>query len=188
MNQNTKTWNTRELILCALFSALIAIGAYIKVPIPVVPFTLQFLFTNLAGLLLGKKYGTISVMLYLFVGLIGIPVFAGGGGPGYIFQPTFGYLIGFMAGTWLTGYLVGRVKQNGFKNLLLAGFAGLAVVYIFGMVYYYFIANYYMDSPIGIWSLLLYCFILSVPGDIALCFVSAVLVKRLLPVIKREKG
>jgi biotin transport system substrate-specific component len=70
--------NTRSLILCGFFSALIAIGAFIKIPVPVVPFTLQFLFTNLAGLLLGPKLGALSVAIYIGVGLLGVPVFAEG--------------------------------------------------------------------------------------------------------------
>ena len=52
---------TRELVLCALFTALTAVGAFIKIPVPVVPFTLQFLFTLLAGLLLGGRLGAIRV-------------------------------------------------------------------------------------------------------------------------------
>ena len=70
--------NTKSLILCSLFAALIAVGAFIKIPIPVVPFTLQVLFTTLAGLLLGPRLGAISVGIYLLVGLIGIPVFTQG--------------------------------------------------------------------------------------------------------------
>ena len=61
----------RNLILCALFVALIAVGAFIRVPIPVVPFTLQFLFTMMAGLLLGGKLGAVSVGIYIAMGLLG---------------------------------------------------------------------------------------------------------------------
>ena len=80
------------MILCAMFVALIAVGAFIKVPIPVVPFTLQYLFTMLAGLLLGGKKGSLAVGIYILLGLIGLPIFAQGGGIGYIFQPSFGYI------------------------------------------------------------------------------------------------
>ena len=71
---------TRELVLCALFTALTAVGAFIKVPVPVVPFTLQFLFTMLAGLLLGGRLGAISVGAYAVLGLLGLPIFTEGGG------------------------------------------------------------------------------------------------------------
>ena len=79
---------TKDLTLCALFVALIAAGAFIKIPVPVVPFTLQTLFTMLAGLLLGAKRGCTAVCIYIILGLMGLPIFASGGGPGYIFQPA----------------------------------------------------------------------------------------------------
>ena len=75
-----KKFTTRDLILCALFTALSAIGAFIRIPVPLVPFTLQITFTTLAGLLLGSKKGAISVAVYVLMGLIGIPVFTQGGG------------------------------------------------------------------------------------------------------------
>jgi len=178
----------KSLILCALFSALIAVGAFIKIPIPFVPFTLQFLFTTLAGLLLGSKLGAISVGVYIVIGLLGIPVFTHGGGIGYVLQPTFGYIIGFCIGTYTTGRIAESVAFPSFGRLLVASFAGLGVVYLFGMVYYYFLANYYMNSPISVWALILYCFILAVPGDIAICFASANISKKIRPLLKREEG
>ena len=72
--------STKSMILSALFVALIAIGAFIKVPVPVCPFTLQLLFTTLAGLLLGANLGFVSVCVYIIIGLIGIPIFTEGGG------------------------------------------------------------------------------------------------------------
>lgn len=186
MEQAKNRLTTKEMILCAQFAALIAVGAFIKIPIPVVPFTLQFLFTTLAGLVLGARLGIISVSAYIGIGLLGIPVFAQGGGIGYILQPTFGYLIGFCIGTYVTGLIVQKSNEPSFIKMLAASFAGLAIVYLVGMVYYYLIANYFLNSPIGVWSLILYGFILAVPGDIIICFVSPLLAKRLLPVIKRS--
>ena len=87
---------TRQLTMTALFVALIAVGAFIRVPLPNCPFTLQILFTTLAGIVLGSRLGAASVGIYIVLGLIGVPIFTSGGGPGYILQPTFGYLIGFM--------------------------------------------------------------------------------------------
>ena len=78
----------RELILCALFVALVAVGALIRIPVGTDVFTLQFMFTLLAGLLLGPRLGATAVAVYILLGLIGVPVFASGGGPGYILQPT----------------------------------------------------------------------------------------------------
>ena len=86
-----KKFTTRDLILCALFTALSAIGAFIRIPVPLVPFTLQITFTTLAGLLLGSKKGAISVAVYVLMGLIGIPVFTQGGGFSYVLKPSFGF-------------------------------------------------------------------------------------------------
>lgn len=182
---NKQVLQAKDLVLCAFFTALIATGAFIKIPIPVVPFTLQFLFTNLAGLLLGKRLGFFSVAAYIVIGLCGLPIFTSGGGPGYLLSPTFGYIIGFMLGAWIAGYIVEKSKLTGFKTYLTAGFFNLAVVYLTGMVYYYFISNYYMKSPIGIGALFLYCFVLAVPGDVVLCFLSASLAKQVLPLLKK---
>ena len=145
-------WDTRDLVLFALFTALIAIGAFIRIPVPFCPFTLQLLFTMLAGLLLGSRRGAASVAVYVFLGLIGLPVFTSGGGPSYIFQPTFGYLLGFIG--------------------------GLVIVYACGMVYLALINNVYLGTPISLWTLFVYCFVLPIPGDIFLCIVAAFLARR----------
>lgn len=181
-----KNLKTKDLVLCALFIALIAIGAFIKIPIPLVPFTMQFLFTMLAGLLLGPELGFISVICYIIIGLIGLPIFTEGGGIAYIFKPSFGYIIGFAFGAYVTGKIAYSGDRPSIKKLLIANFSGLLIVYFFGMVYYYLISNFYLDSPIGVWTLLLYCFILAVPGDILLCFIGAFLGKRLIPILKKS--
>lgn len=178
---------TRDMVLCAMFVALIVAGAFIKIPIPVVPFTLQYLFTMLAGLLLGGKMGALSVCIYMFLGLAGLPIFAQGGGIGYIFQPSFGYIIGFAAGAYVTGNIANKTSRPGFKRLLSANFLGLGIVYLFGMAYYYLISDLYLGTPIGLWPLFLYCFLLAVPGDIVLCIVGAILGKRLIPLIKERR-
>ena len=182
-----KNEKLKKLILCAVFVDLIAAGAFMRIPIPVVPFTLQYLFTMLAGLLLGGRLGGTAVSVYVILGLLGLPIFTQGGGPGYLAQPTFGYLVGFAAGAYLTGKIANQVERPGYKRLLLANFAGLTVVYAMGMLYYYFVSNYYLNVPIEVWPLFLYCFILAVPGDILLCFAGAFLGKRLIPILKPER-
>ena len=164
--QGIRRNETKNMVYCAMFVTLIAAGAFIKIPIPVVPFTLQYLFTMLAGLLLGAKLGCLAVCVYILLGLAGVPVFTQGGGIGYIFQPTFGYIIGFAVGAYVTGKIANGKKNPGYMRLLVANFIGLGIVYLFGMVYYYFISNFYLGTPIGLWPLFLYCFLLVVPGDI----------------------
>ena len=175
---------TKDMIMCALFTALIAVGAFIKVPVPVVPFTLQFLFTMLAGLIMGGRLGAISVGLYAVLGLVGLPIFAEGGGIWYVLKPSFGYIIGFALGSLVTGLMVEKQKNLTMGRLLAANFTGLAIVYACGMIYYYIICNFVIGTPIAFWPLFLYCFLLAVPGDICLCFVGAFLSKRLRPAYK----
>ncbi|MGM9581494.1 MAG: biotin transporter BioY [Anaerovibrio sp.] len=178
---------TKALAYCGLFVALIAIGAFIKIPVPVVPFTLQYLFTMLAGLLLGRYYGTMAVIGYIAIGLLGFPIFAEGGGIWYILKPSFGYLIGFALGTYVTGFLAAKNTAKTLSGYLIANFSGLMLVYGVGMVYYYIICNFVLDTPIALWPLFLYCFILAVPGDICLCILASIIAKRLLPVISLER-
>ena len=86
----------RWMVLASLMAALTAVGAYIHVPIGPVPIVLSTLFVLLSGLLLGSRWGLASMGLYLLVGAIGMPVFAGGkGGFAHFFGPTGGYLFGY---------------------------------------------------------------------------------------------
>ena len=71
------------------------------------------------------------------------------------------------------------------KRLLIANFAGLFILYAIGMIYYYLISNFYLGSPIGVKALILYCFILAIPGDILLCILGAILGKRLIPMVNK---
>lgn len=180
--------STQDMVLCGVFTTLIAVGAFIKVPVPVVPFTLQFLFTMLAGLLLGGRKGAMSVGVYILLGLVGLPIFAEGGGFWYILKPSFGYLLGFMLAAYVTGRMVERKQKLLTGWVIAVNFLGLFIVYAAGMVYYYVICNYVIDTPIAIGPLFLYCFVLAVPGDICLCILAAVLTVRVKPVFDRMMG
>lgn len=185
----TKTKNgALMLCICAIFTALTAVGAFIKIPIPYMEFTLQFLFTTLSGLLLGGKWGA-AVGAYVFLGLVGVPIFAEGGGFFYVLKPTFGYLIGFIIGTFVTGKIANAVPNPSLKRLLAANFAGLAIVYILGILYFYFAKNLWIEGGTISFSMTLwYCFVLAVPGDILLCVLAAFLGKRLIPIVQKYRG
>ena len=113
-----------NLTYTAMFTTLIAAGAFIKIPVPVVPFTLQFLFTMLAGLLLGGKGGALSVALYMILGLAGLPIFAEGGGFWYLLKPSFGYIIGFCLASYVTGKMVEKQTVAAVFVLLYSGSSG----------------------------------------------------------------
>lgn len=95
-------------VLIALGAASTAVGAFIAIPLPFspVPIVLQNFFILLIALVLGPRMGTASVALYLLLGALGLPVFAGGkGGFAHFFGPTGGYLVGFLLAAWITGVL-----------------------------------------------------------------------------------
>lgn len=141
----------------------------------------------MAGLLLGGKLATLSVCVYIFMGLLGLPVFAEGGGFAYILKPSFGYIIGFAVASYVTGVIANHVSHPSYKRLFAANFIGLGIVYLFGMIYYYLMSNFYLGTPIGLWPLFLYCFILAVPGDIVLCILGAFLGKRMIPIMRNSR-
>ncbi|AGI38450.1 hypothetical protein Clst_0347 [Thermoclostridium stercorarium subsp. stercorarium DSM 8532] len=183
--------NTKNMILTAFFTALIAVGAFIKIPNPFfpVPFTLQGVFCALAGLLLGSKYGSLAVTVYIIMGLLGLPVFTAPAGPQYIFQPTFGFLLGFIA----TAYIIGKVSELNeeftYTKAFASSYAGLFVQYALGISYMYVIYNFYNKSPIGFWALVsamsLY-FLKDIILYSVVASVSVVLRKSLSPILQER--
>lgn len=99
----------RKLVYTALFAALTAVGAFLRIPMVYSSVTLQYLFTAMAGLLLGRRWGALSQAVYVLLGLVGLPIFTMGGGFGYVFQPTFGFLLGLIPAAWVVGAVAGRV-------------------------------------------------------------------------------
>lgn len=176
MENKTKTkliGSTREMVTCSLFVVLIIVGTYLKIPMPLVPITFQLFFTTLSGALLGSKNGALSVFVYVLMGLIGLPVFTGGGGISYILKPSFGYLIGFILGAYITGKIAENAKPLTYGRALWACFAGLLVVYALGTVYCWVVSNFILATPTAIIPLLVNCVLLPIPGDILLMFLAA---------------
>ena len=176
-----------SLCLCALFTALSAVGAFIKIPIPYLPITLQTFFTTLAGLLLGGKLGAASVGCYVLLGLAGVPIFTEGGGFMYVAKPGFGYLVGFIAGAYVTGRIAHAKKQPSAARLIAAAFAGTAVIYAIGMTCFFAAKNLWVAGDgLSVWALFTACFFPCIPGDIVKCICAALLAKKLLPIIRRK--
>jgi len=131
----SESMSVRGMVYASLFGAATAAGAYIIIPLPPVPITLQTLFLCLAGTLLGSRLGALSQVVYILLGVIGLPVFAGGkAGLGVLLGPTGGYLFGFIAGAYLVGRIVEQFKNPGWVPLALSMVAGSVVVYLLGVV------------------------------------------------------
>lgn len=184
-----KTQSIEQIVLCGMFTALIATGAYIKISIPVQPFpmhfTLQFFFVLLSAFVMGGKMACASVLTYLAVGLAGVPIFAAGGGPAYLVRPTFGFLLGFAAAAFATGTISENLRRRSFLNLLLASFLGMMAMYLPGMLYFYFISNYVISMPVTWGIVIVNCFLLTVGGDFLLCVMAAAFAVKLLPILQK---
>ena len=176
----------RALALTALFAALTAIGAWLRIPTPWSAFTLQVFFVFMAGALLGPKYGALSQVVYLALGLIGIPVFIGGGGPSYVLQPTFGFLLSYIPAAAVVGLLLREEERPGFWRIALACLAGLGVIYLIGLPYMGLILNVYMDRGLTPGQILMSGMVLFLPYDALKIVLTGFLAKALIPRVRRS--
>lgn len=181
--------DTKELAVCGLFSALIAVGAFIKIVIPVgmdtMNFTLQWFFVVLAGILLGSRRAFLSVVTYLLIGLAGFPVFARGGGPTYLLRPTFGFLLGFALAAYAIGKICEMLYSSKISVWLLASTVGYVIYYGMGIIYFYFITHVVVVTPNTVgWGaiFMLYC-LPTVVQDYVLCILAVLFARRLRPVV-----
>ena len=171
---------TRMMILAALFAALTAVGAFIRFPLGTMSVTLQFMFTAMAGVLLGAKWGAVSQTVYVVLGLVGLPVFTMGGGIGYVMQPSFGFLLGLSPAAWVVGAAAGESLDP--RRMALASLAGLAVLYAVGMPYMALILNVYMGKGMTLSALLWAGMLPYLPGDAVKIIVAA----GVCPVLRRR--
>jgi len=155
---------TRKIALHGIFLALIIVSAKISLPVvPPVPFTLQSAVVILCGLVLGWQ-SAFTVAIYIILGLIGAPVFAMGGGIGYVFYPTFGFTLGFLFSAIITG-LIYKSKPT-FKRSVVAVCAGTVIIYVVGIVYYLLMQSFYFGTAVDIGKVLLTFYVMFIPSDI----------------------
>lgn len=131
----------RTMIVSALFAAIIGILAQITIPLPLVPITGQTLAIGLVGTILGSRHGTLTVLLYLIIGAIGIPIFAQlSGGIGILVGPTGGFLIGFIPAAFIIGYYLEKTSFT-VRNAVIANIIGTLITLIFGTIWLKIIAQ-----------------------------------------------
>lgn len=138
---------TKHIIFVALFAALIAIGAQIRFQVGPIPTTLQLPIILLSGLILGPRLGAFSASIYLFIGLIGVPVFTSGGGLGSVLSPSFGFIIGFIPAAFIAG--IGFKEKQSIAKTLFYVYLAVIVSFIIGALYFIFIMNVVLDTPTG---------------------------------------
>lgn len=130
--EKMKKLSARRLALCGLFSSITAVCSLIAVPLPV-PFTLQTLAVFTSLLILGGRYGTISITVWIALGAAGLPVFSGfRGGIGVLTGPTGGYIYGFL----LMGLIYHAITGESGKRRVPALVCGLAACYLTGTIHF----------------------------------------------------
>lgn len=158
---------TRLLFRAALILALVAIGARIQIPLPYFDYyTLQFTFVLLGAVVLPPLYALGAVGGYVLLGLIGVPIFAGGGGIGYVVRPSFGYLLGFVVCAVTLSYLHLKYKISTIKGYFGLNLLGIVITYIFGLGYKVAILLWYLNHAVDMGVLLTTAFAFDIPADI----------------------
>lgn len=162
---------TAEMTKMALMVAMNCVSAYIIIPLPfsLSPLALQTLIVNLTGYVLNAKQAFMTMLVYLLVGLAGVPVFTGGSaGPGKLFGPTGGYIIGFLVTAVFLAYF--RGEKYSFKRYALLGCViGIPLIYVFGVVQLKLITGMGWDKAIMTGALPF------IPLDIVKCLAAAVI-------------
>jgi len=175
------------MVFASMFGAVTALGAYISIPLQPVPITLQTLFVCLSGALLGGYFGAISQVIYVLLGVIGLPVFAGGtAGPGILLGPSGGYLLGFIAGAYLIGRLLEVKEEPGITWIIISFLAGTIVLDALGLLQLALVARLSLVKAFlaGVAPFL--------PGDLLKLIVAALIALKMkniinLPGVKRDR-
>ncbi len=165
-----------DAVLISLFTALTVVGAFIKIPIPYVPLTLQTMMVMFAGLILGSRRGALSQVFYMALGLLGLPIFAQGGGPAYVLQPSFGFLPGFIVGAYVIGKIMEGERNPTLPRILAALILGQVAIYSLGIAYLHFNLNYVLHKPVSFPTVLKIGMLVFLPGDILKTAVAALVV------------
>jgi biotin transport system substrate-specific component len=175
----------RKKMLVSLFASLLCVSSYIILPIGPVPVTLQVLFVLLSGVILGAELGALSVVIWILLGVFGLPVFAGGkAGPLVLLGPTGGYLLGFVVCSWL----VGTMTRSPILSRIRIGFAmllGLTAAYGLGLAGFMASFAFFLQKPMTMQQAMSLSVFPFVPFDIVKVALGAWLAPTLLEALGR---
>ncbi|HHU80420.1 MAG TPA: biotin transporter BioY [Acholeplasmataceae bacterium] len=175
---------TRRVATQAILLSLLIVSAFIKIPTSLIPFTLQLLVVLIISFITKPLDGMIIFVTYIIIGLVGIPVFASGGGLGYIYLPSFGFIIGFII-MHLVMSLMSRFLKR-FKKVvgyLISSIIGLITLYLVGIIYALFIFNVYQDLGYSIIKILNLMVLPFIAFDLIKCLLASIIVSRLDKII-----
>ena len=164
---------TRSIVQCALFAALLAACSQIVIPLPMISINLALFAVHLAGAVLGPKWGTASVLVFIALGACGVPVFLGfQGGLVYQFGKTGGYVLGYVFAAWITGFCSKHIGDS-IPRLCIGMTLGTAVCYTFGTIWFMVLTG------TGLWQSLIFCVFPFLVGDAVKIGLAAVVTKAL---------
>lgn len=180
--------STKDMALVAVFTALTGIGAFISFPIGPVPITLQSSFVILSGIVIGPKLGALSQIVYISLGLIGVPIFSGlTGGPQSIMKPSFGFIIGFVFAAFIVGKIVNSERKVSSKRIFIAALVGTITIYLFGLPYMYYMLNIIMGKEFSFIQIFNMGCLLFLPGDFAKFIIVSIVGIKLLKTLNISK-
>jgi len=168
---NNKKFNVKLMVETALCAALICVLSPFSIPLPFspVPISLSILAIYICLYALGLKWGTVSVLLYILLGLVGIPVFANfTAGPGKLFGPTGGYIIGYIFLALIVGFFIDKFEKKIYMHIL-GMLLGVAVCYAFGTAWFLKVMTEYTLA-----AAMTACVIPFIPADIAKIVIAAI--------------
>jgi len=174
-----KLFSIRDITFIAMFTAIITICAWISVPLPppFVPFTMQTFAVFLTIGVLGVKNGTMSVILYILLGALGVPVFAGfRGGIAVLMDTTGGYIMGFVLTAIVTGFII-KHFGNKVPVMFTAMVLGMITYFVFGTVWFMVVYTN-GNGPIGLMTALSMCVLPYIVPDIIKISLAILLAKR----------
>lgn len=166
MNSSSSLSNTRNLVLCAMCAAITCVLAPLSIPLAAgVPISLATFAVMLAGVLLGGKLGAVSQLVYLLLGAVGLPVFAGWtGGADKIFGMTGGYLVGYIPLAWITGLIYKKWGSRATISvrigvMILGMIAGNVALYVLGTAWFMVVTGMSLEASLAA------CVLPFIPGN-----------------------
>lgn len=167
-----------SIVLMGLFVAIMAVCAWVSIPMVPIPITLQTMGVFITVSILGAKKGTVSIIIYILLGAIGLPVFSNfTGGFGIILSPTGGFILGFIFTTIIAGFISEHFKCSILTNIF-AMTSGLVACYLIGTIWYCVYAR------VDVLTAFLVCVVPFLIGDAVKIGVSSILATKLKKLIK----
>ena len=175
---------TYMITITAMFAAVLAAASWITIPLPFtpIPINLATLAVSLTGALLGYRYGTLSVLIYILLGAVGVPVFAGfTGGLGHIAGPTGGYIVGYLTSAFICGLVTEMTCKDRYRwwGVLSGAFLGTFSCYVLGTIWFMILTKNGLAASLSM------CVIPFLPGDAFKLAATVFLVSALRPVLDR---